>query len=70
MSALVEGELVNVGDYVGFKQDIEQTGVILKIRKDTMGRKELVLGNEHGFDGGYIGGDTVAWAAPEDCWLL
>ncbi len=70
MSALVDGELVNVGDWVGFKQDVEQSGEIIKIRKDVMGRKELVLQNTQGFDGGYIGGETTTWAAAEDCWLI
>ena len=31
MKALVEGQEVSVGDYVGFKSDIEQSGKIVEI---------------------------------------
>jgi hypothetical protein len=56
--AQVNGQTVKVGDWVGFKSDIEQSGQIVEIKKSYMGHS-LVL-----FSGGYIGGDTVTTELP------
>ena len=61
---------VRVGDIVGFKSDVEQSGVIFAIRRNDFSRKiELVLTNPSGFEGEYIRGltRTVVWA--DDCWI-
>jgi hypothetical protein len=67
MKALVEGQEVTVGDVVGFKSDIEQSGVIVEIKKTYAG-VSLVLENKHGFSGDYIGGDTITTQLASDCW--
>lgn len=56
---------IEVGDWVGFKSDIEQYGKIKSIQR---GRNTLILTNEDGFDGEYIGGDkeTLVWF--QDVW--
>mgnify|MGYP000850208204 CR=1 FL=1 len=53
--ATVDGQVVKVGDYVGFKCDIEQGGQITKITKSASGNVELHLHDDYGFEGGYIG---------------
>ena len=68
MKAIVDGQEVQVGDWVGFKSDIEQSGQIVEIKKSYMGAS-LVLENKHGFQGGYIGGDTITTELASDCWL-
>jgi hypothetical protein len=67
--AQVNGQTVKVGDWVGFKSDIEQSGQIVEIKKSYMGHS-LVLKNKNGFSGGYIGGDTVTTELASDCWLM
>ena len=67
--AQVNGQTVKVGDWVGFKSDIEQSGQIVEIKKSYMGHS-LVLENKHGFSGEYIGGDTVTTELASDCWLI
>jgi len=66
--AQVEGVDVKIGDWVGFKSDIEQSGQIVEIKKSYMGHS-LVLENKNGFQGGYIGGDTITTELASDCWL-
>jgi len=68
--ATVEGKQVKVGDTVGFKCDIEQYGVITKIKKDWNGYT-LVLESpyDEGFQGGYIGGQYTHEERAEDCWV-
>jgi hypothetical protein len=68
MKALVEGQEVSVGDYVGFKSDIEQSGKIVEIKKSYIG-VSLVLQNNNGFSGDYIGGDTITTQLARDCWI-
>jgi hypothetical protein len=68
-AAIVDGQQVTVGDVVSFKCDIEQSGVITRIKTDMMGRKVLVLENQHGFQGGYIGGEVVHTELAEECWI-
>ena len=44
--------------------DIEQTGRITHIDGN-----RLTLENPYGFDGGYIGGQTVTTEMADDCWI-
>lgn len=67
-SAMVDGQEVQVGDYVSFKSDIEQSGQIVEIKQSYTG-KALVLENKHGFHGDYIGGDTITTQLARDCWI-
>jgi hypothetical protein len=60
-----EEHIIEVGDWVGFKSDIEQQGKIVQIQKS---RKALVLENKDGFEGDYIGGDTETMVGFEDVW--
>jgi hypothetical protein len=69
MKAIVDGHEVTVGDVVGFKCDIEQSGVITAIKKTPYG-VSLTLENKHGFSGDYIGGDTVTTEMVGDCWYI
>jgi hypothetical protein len=71
VKAFVEGHEVQVSDWVCFKSDIEQSGRITKIEEDGWNRKErlLTLVNENGFDGEYIGGDTITKVWASDCWI-
>ena len=64
----VEGVTVKIGDWVGFKSDIEQSGKIIDIKKSYMG-VSLTLENTSGFSGDYIGGDTITTELARDCWI-
>jgi hypothetical protein len=66
--AKVDGQDVKIGDWVCFKSDIEQSGKIVEIKTSYMGAS-LVLENKSGFQGGYIGGDTITTELARDCWL-
>ena len=66
--AVVEGTTVRVGDYVCFKCDIEQTGRIAGISNGVSGIV-LILENINGFQGDYIGGDTMTKQMARDCWI-
>jgi len=68
MQATVDGQVVKVGDYVGFKSDVEQYGKIVEIKQSYMGAS-LVLENASGFSGGYIGGQTITTELARDCWI-
>ena len=68
MQALVDGQPVKVGDYVGFKSDIEQYGKIVEIKRSYMG-VSLVLENKNGFSGDYIGGQEITTELARDCWI-
>jgi hypothetical protein len=68
MTAIVEDAIVGLGDWVGFKSDIEQSGKIVEIKKTYMG-VSLVLENVNGFHGDHIGGDTITTQLARDCWL-
>jgi len=68
MTATVDGQTVKVGDWVGFKSDIEQSGQIVEIKKSYMGHS-LVLENKSGFHGDYIGGSTITTELASDCWV-
>jgi hypothetical protein len=62
--AKVDGQTVKVGDCVGFKSDIEQYGTIIKINGDM-----LTLECKEGFEGGYIGGQTITQERVDYCWI-
>ena len=66
--ATVEGQTVKIGDWVGFKSDIEQSGKIVAI-KQTYAGTSLTLENTSGFSGDYIGGDTITTELARDCWV-
>ena len=66
--AQVDGKTVKIGDWVCFKADIEQSGKIVDIKKSYMGHS-LVLENENGFHGDYIGGQTITTELASDCWI-
>jgi len=55
---------VNIGDWVGFKSDIEQCGKVKQIQS----RGALIVENKNGFDGDYIGGDTEAVVGFDEVW--
>jgi hypothetical protein len=67
--ARVDGQVVSVGNYVGFKSDIEQGGRIVGFSKTLMGSDVLILENLNGFEGDYIGGDTRTQVLASECWL-
>jgi len=60
--------MANIGDWVGFKCDIEQSGRITAIKRNWAGQRVYVLENPNGFIGEYIGGDTTTEELAEDCW--
>ena len=66
--ATVGGQTVNIGDWVCFKSDIEQSGKIVEIKKTYSGTS-LVLENTSGFSGDYIGGETITTQTARDCWI-
>ena len=66
--ATVDGQTVNIGDWVSFKSDIEQSGKIVEI-KNTYYGTSLVLENTSGFSGDYIGGETITTQTARDCWI-
>jgi hypothetical protein len=68
MGVLVDGQMVNIGDHVCFKCDIEQSGVLIGVKKTYAGTS-LTLQNLAGFSGDYIGGETVHTELASDCWL-
>lgn len=70
MSAIVDGQTVNIGDVVCFKSDYEQSGKIVAIKPAPWGRgKVLVLENPNGFGGDYLRYVTRTEESAEDCWL-
>jgi hypothetical protein len=66
-TCMVHDVEVKVGDNVAFKSDIEQWAKIIEIKKTYMG-VALVLENIHGFQGEYIGGETITTQLARDCW--
>lgn len=58
---------LKVGDWVGFKCDIEQEGIVKSIQRS---RQTLIVENKDGFYGDYIGGDTEALLAFDDVWEI
>ena len=68
MEAVVENTTVKVGDWIGFKSDVEQSGRIKKIKNGRYG-KILVLENENGFKGDYIRGSKEHTVYADECWV-
>jgi hypothetical protein len=69
-SAVVDGRIVKVGDCVCFKSDFEQCAEIVEIKRHPITYKHmLVLGNDDGFAGEYIEGETRHTVAAADCWV-
>lgn len=66
--ATVDGKQVTVGEWVGFKSDIEQSGRIAEIYRRN-GRDYLVLDNPSGFEGEYIRGAKTITIRAEDAWI-
>lgn len=64
-----ENETINIGDWVEFKADIEQCGKVIDIRGNGK-NAELTLENENGFDGDYIGGQTITYMEAKRCFLM
>ena len=66
---------IKVGDWVCFKSDIEQSGKVIQIqlRANTWsarnGEYVLVLENENGFIGEYIGGDEKTVVTLDEIWV-
>ena len=65
---------IKIGDWVSFKSDIEQSGEVIAIRRSSSSIHkpqgiELVLENENGFIGEYIGGDTKTVVRLKDIWV-
>ena len=58
---------LKVGDWVGFKCDIEQEGIVKSIQRS---RQTLIVENKYGFHGDYIGGDTEALLGFDDVWEI
>jgi hypothetical protein len=68
-STTVEGQRVQIGDWVSFKSDIEQSGRIVAIRHGRLGGMDLELENPNGFSGDYIGGQDRTVQRAGDCWV-
>jgi hypothetical protein len=62
-----ESTTVSVGDEVGFKDDVEQSGKIIEIKECQTGFM-LVLENEWGFEGEWLEGKTVTTIHAGECW--
>jgi hypothetical protein len=65
----IDGQTVKVGDWVGFKCDIEQGGQIKSMKRTAYSGVELTLENKNGFSGEYIGGETLTVERASDCWI-
>lgn len=66
-ATLEDGKTASIGDWVGFKADVEQYGQIVSITR-SWGAETLTLTNPDGFDGDYVGGQTKTTIAATDCW--
>ena len=64
--ARVDGQTVQIGDWVCFKSDYEQSGEVIKISGD---RLTLRASGPEGFGGGYIGGQEITHQMARDCWI-
>jgi len=67
-TALVEGQIVGIGDEVCFKSDIEQSGTIVDVKRTYSG-VSLTLQSTYGFEGAYIGGEEITTVLANECWL-
>lgn len=66
-TATVENGTAAIGQWVGFKADIEQYGRIIRITR-SWGCETLTLENPEGFSGDW-GGQTTMTMSASDCWL-
>lgn len=64
--ARVEGQQVQVGDWVSFKSDVEQSG---KIDAIISGNRLVLKPGANGFQGAYLEGLETTIVRAEDCWL-
>ena len=62
--ARVDGKVVQIGDFVGFKSDIEQYGKIVEINGSN-----LLLKASSTFSGDYIGGEEFTTVHAASCWI-
>jgi hypothetical protein len=62
--ATVDGRVVQIGDFVGFKSDIEQYGKIVEINGSN-----LLLKASSTFSGDYIGGEEFTTVHASSCWI-
>ena len=73
ITATVEGTTVTIGDFVGFKCDVEQRAQIVAIQRARClsgPYTELVLkAPPEGFAGNYIGRADLYAIAADDCWI-
>lgn len=60
---------LKVGDWVGFKCDTEQYGQIKEISRNQWRGYELVLENNSGFIGEYIGGQIRTTVDADEVWV-
>lgn len=67
IATIEDGVKVMIGDWVSFKCDVEQSGKIKDIVTSS-GVQELIIENENGFDGDYIGGETTTTERAASCW--
>ena len=63
--ARVDGQTVQIGDYVSFKSDVEQSGEIYLIKGDRL----YLRAGPNGFEGDYIGGSETTVQMAGDCWI-
>jgi hypothetical protein len=68
--AVVEGKVVRVGNFVGFKIDVEQGGEITDIEMNDWGREILTIWNPDGFNGCRFPGETTVSLPASDCWNI
>jgi hypothetical protein len=62
---MIDGRIVDIGDVVCFKSDIEQCGEIIRISGSTL---TLKARSHYGFEGDYIGGEEFTTVNARDCW--
>jgi len=61
-----DNKIINIGDWVEFKADIEQCGKVIDI-KGSGKNAELTLEDKDGFSGDYIGGETITHMEAKRC---
>ena len=66
---VTENVELNVGDHVGFKSDIEQSGKIIAMNRLAGNRYELILEDKDGFSGEYLRGSTRTAVHSDDIWV-
>ena len=64
-----EARALKPGDFVSFKSDVEQVGVLVKVQWKPMCELILKSNQMEGFQGDYIGGDEFTTVMANDCWV-